>query len=136
MSDEDIIYLLNRGASAIVNAKQDLAEILHAIEEVRLNGLYYNEIINKALHQLCLRNKILKDRNQISRSLLCAREQQIIDLRYSGKTSKEIAEILFLSKKTIDKIFGDLYRRFECNNFFELLNACKYRPGKESILTL
>ncbi len=136
LSDDDIIYLLNKGANAIVNAKQELPEFLRAIEEVRLNGIYYNEIVNKALHQLCLRNRILKNRNQAASNLLGTREKQIIELRYTGKTSKEIAEILFLSKKTIDKLFGDLYRRFECNNFFELLNACEYKYVKESTLTL
>jgi len=136
LNDEDIIDLLNYGANAIVSSKQDLHEILRAVEEVLDKGIYYNEIVNKALHHVCLRNKILSNRSENLNHSLDLREKKVIELRYSGKTSKEIADILFLSKKTIDKIFGDLYRRFECNNFFELLRVCENKLELNSVLRI
>ena len=50
------------------------------------------------------------------------RDIRLIELKKSGKTSREIGEILFLSKKTIENIFHHLYRKFDCRNFFDLNN--------------
>lgn len=125
LTEEEIIASLECGVSGILNDRQDWSEILETIKSVGEEGIHYNPILTKALFHYYRRQQKFRHVSQNIEDELLEREIKIIRLRKSGKTSKEIAEILFLSKKTIDKIFGDLYRRFECSNFFELLNACE-----------
>lgn len=131
IQEEDLISLLNHGASAVITDKHDWNEIMEAIQQVGMGGIHYNEVLTAALFHYCKRNRILRAHLQSPVDSLGEREKRIIALRREGKTSKEIGEHLFLSKKTIDKLFGDLYRRFECNNFFELMNACALKAEKE-----
>ena len=125
LPEEDIIRAINLGVSAVLSDRQEWNEIIKAIMEVNENGFHHNELVSEALYNYCKRNRVLRAQIQSPANSLGTREKKIIELRCSGKTSKEIGEILFLSKKTIDKIFGDLYKRFNCNNFFELLSVCK-----------
>ncbi len=131
ISETEIIRTLNLGVSAIISERQDWEDILNAIKDVRENGFHHNELITAALFQHCRRNRILKRDVPGPGNPFGERERRIIELRRSGKTSKEIGEILFLSKKTIDKSFGELYRRFECNNFFELLSTYESEAGNK-----
>jgi DNA-binding NarL/FixJ family response regulator len=125
ISEEDVIQNLNCGASAIISDQHDWCSILQAIVEVNKTGYHHNDLVTQALYQYCRRNAGSWLHKKSPGNSLGERERKIIQLKRSGKTSKEIGETLFLSKKTIDKIFGDLYRRFECNNFLELLLVCE-----------
>lgn len=127
LSDEDIIRTINSGAAGLVSEKQDWNEIIKALNDVLQHKFHHNEIITDALYHYCKRNRILNSNSESPAKSLGAREKKIIEMKRTGMTSKEIGEILFLSKKTIDKVFGELYRKFDCNNFFELLNL--YESG-------
>lgn len=133
MCEEDVIKAINNGAAAVVCEKQDWQEILQAIRDVQTNNFHYNLIITEALYLYCKRNRILNTHIGSPVNALGNREKKIIELKRSGKTSREIGEILFLSKKTIDKLFGDMYRKFECNNFFELLNLYEEKRRQDLI---
>ncbi len=128
ISEEEIIRGLNLGASSIINDELSWEEIINTLHAVSKKGFHHNHITTEALFLYCRRSRILQKQVLGLDNLIGEREKKIIELRRSGKTSREIGEILFLSKKTIDKIFGDLYRRLNCNNFFELLTA--YESGK------
>ncbi len=133
MCEEDVIKAINNGAVAVVCEKQDWQEILQAIRDVQMNNFHYNLIITEALYLYCKRNRILNTHISSPANALGNREKKIIELKRSGKTSREIGEILFLSKKTIDKLFGDMYRKFDCNNFFELLNLYEEKRSQDLI---
>jgi DNA-binding CsgD family transcriptional regulator len=127
-----VIRALNLGVSAIVNDAMEWEDILSAVKGVMKKEIHFNEIVSEALFNYCRRNRVLHTRRYPVSGQICERERKVIQLRRAGKTSREIAGLLFLSKKTIDKVFGDLYRRFDCNNFFELLNAFENVPVHDS----
>ena len=79
-----------------------------------------NDVVNEATLVYCKRKNLLKQSVGISEKFT-EREIKIIEEKKSGKTSKEVADELFLSKKTVDGILQSLYTRFECRNFYELL---------------
>ncbi len=135
LPEEDIIRTLNMGASAIISERQDWNEILDALNDVNKNSFHYNHLVSRALLHFCRRSNSTPTNIDSTGSKLAEREKKIIELRRSGKTSKEIGDVMFLSKKTIDKLFGDLYRRYDCSNFFELLTACEFHQGNISILS-
>jgi DNA-binding NarL/FixJ family response regulator len=53
--------------------------------------------------------------------LLTRREKEIIDLIKEGKTTREIAEKLFLSELTIKSHRQNMLKKFKVNNMVELL---------------
>lgn len=130
--EEAVIKALNLGVSAVVSDKMEWEDIIQAITGVSQKEIHFNEIVSEALYHYCSRNRVLLSRKKTITGQLGEREKKVIQLRRSGKTSREIAGLLFLSKKTIDKVFGDLYRRFDCNNFLELLNAFEGAPVHDS----
>jgi DNA-binding NarL/FixJ family response regulator len=57
--------------------------------------------------------------------VLTKREQEILHLIKAGKTSKEIAEILFLSELTVKSHRQNMMRKFDVKNVVELLDRTK-----------
>ncbi len=53
------------------------------------------------------------------------REKEIIQLILDGKTSKEIAEELFISKYTVDTHRRNMLKKTGSNNFIELIYKIK-----------
>ena len=63
--------------------------------------------------------------NQNSTSIfLSVREENILAQICQGKTSEEMADLMFLSKKTIDFIRAELMKRFGASNSANLVNKC------------
>lgn len=67
-------------------------------------------------------------RQQESRQSLTTRERQILNMIVAGKTNKEMAEILFISPKTVDKHRTSLMTKFNVHSLVELL-AYALREG-------
>jgi len=58
---------------------------------------------------------------QQDQQALTSRERQILNLIVAGKTNKEIAEILFISPKTVDKHRTSLMTKLNVHSLVELL---------------
>jgi len=52
---------------------------------------------------------------------LTARESEVIDLIYQGKSSKEIAEILFVSENTIKKHIYNVFQKMKVSNRSQMI---------------
>lgn len=121
INDEITIELVNAGASGILADHHLLEDIEEAILNVSEFKVHMNDLLSNALFHYCRKQNIIGG-NHIGRVISFSdREKKVIELRKAGYTSKAIAEKIFLSKKTVDKVFCDLYRRLECTNFFEVL---------------
>jgi DNA-binding NarL/FixJ family response regulator len=65
--------------------------------------------------------------NTESNIVLTKREQEILHLIKLGKTSKEIADMLFLSELTVKSHRQNMMRKFDVKNVVELLDRTKNR---------
>jgi DNA-binding NarL/FixJ family response regulator len=65
--------------------------------------------------------------NTESTIVLTKREQEILHLIKLGKTSKEIADMLFLSELTVKSHRQNMMRKFDVKNVVELLDRTKNR---------
>jgi DNA-binding NarL/FixJ family response regulator len=65
--------------------------------------------------------------NTESNIVLTKREQEILHLIRLGKTSKEIADMLFLSELTVKSHRQNMMRKFDVKNVVELLDRTKNR---------
>lgn len=79
---------------------QDITEIIDAIEQVFELGYYVNERVPMAKIQGFIDKKVVQ--NTFNTTDLTTQQIKIVQLICQEKTSQEIADILFLSKKTVE----------------------------------
>lgn len=91
---EAIEQMLQAGASGYLLKNSSLKEVLTAIQKVANNETYYDANINlNALHL---------GTSSTKKSILTKRQIEILELIAKGKTSREIAEQLFIGVQTVD----------------------------------
>jgi DNA-binding NarL/FixJ family response regulator len=102
LTPEDISRSLRAGANGLVLAESASSEIASAIRAVyRRERRYLSQKLTASLVSDCLgKSKISLSNSPLSR--LSVHEREVFQLVAEGKTSKEIAEILSLSAKTIN----------------------------------
>jgi DNA-binding NarL/FixJ family response regulator len=84
------------------------AELLLAIQQVMRGGHYVSEAVGNTIADIELP--------------LSTRELQILKLIFFGLVTREIAEKLALSPKTVDKHRENIMRKLQVNNLVELIN--------------
>ena len=100
-TNEHIFRALNAGARGFLLKESAGAEVVQAVRSVTAGQRYFSEKITDAAsmdRDYLLRQAALK--SPIER--LSPRERQILQLVVEGKTSAEIAEMLYLSPKSIE----------------------------------
>jgi DNA-binding NarL/FixJ family response regulator len=87
------------GARGYVVKEDSGSELVHAVQTIRKGGSYLSPMMMKELSDDPL--GILSDRERLSEDPLTSREREILQLIADGKTSKEIAQLLFISIHTV-----------------------------------
>jgi DNA-binding NarL/FixJ family response regulator len=102
LTPEDISRSLRAGANGLILAESASSEIANAIRTVyRRERRYLSQKLTASLVSDCLgKSKISLSNSPLSR--LSVHEREVFQLVAEGKTSKEIAEILSLSSKTVN----------------------------------
>jgi DNA-binding NarL/FixJ family response regulator len=120
-SDEDtVIRAINAGVKAFLlkeSVERDLEPALDAIQKGR--NFFSSAISEQLLDQYVqdLRGKGLSDSYQ----LLTLREKQVLQLLAEGKTTKEAAEILFVSPATLETHRTHIMEKLKLRNVAELV---------------
>ncbi len=87
---EAIHQMKDAGASGYIMKNSSLKKVLEAIRIVAKNGSYFDDDITTT------------DLTSKEEIVLSTREKEILRLIGEGKTSQEIADILFIGKSTVD----------------------------------
>lgn len=98
-SREYLHLALSTGARGYVVKEDSGRELIHAIRAIRRGGSYISPMMMKEFSDDPL--SLLGSRNPLPRDPLTPRERQILQLIADGKTSREIAELLFISIHTV-----------------------------------
>ena len=106
--------MFKAGAFGYLLKDGDADELIIAISTVIENKKY----LSKDLNQEFLTE--LKKGENPKKTLLSAREKEVLQLIAEGKSSKEIGEILFLSPKTIDVHRNNIMRKLDLFTISEL----------------
>lgn len=98
--DEFINHLISKGANGFLLKNQDIEIVVDAIYGVIENGYYFNDKVSKAMVKALVQN------GQIIpcfvKKTLSTRELEVVRLISQELTSKEIAEKLFISPRSVD----------------------------------
>lgn len=123
MHDEVVMIreMLSAGVDGYVLKKYAQQELVNAIEMVRNGSQYWSAEVNRALLSFLLPQET--QQNQITE-----RELEVLRLLAQELTSKQIADKLFISERTVETHRKNLMRKTGANNGIGLM---RYAYGKK-----
>jgi two-component system nitrate/nitrite response regulator NarL len=116
---EAIKQTLDAGATGYILKNSGIKMLSQAIQTVASGETFFDK--NVALNFM---NDYIQDNVKIGKSdkvVLSNREKEILHLIANGKTSKEIAEELFIAKTTVDTHRKNMIRKLQLNSGNELI---------------
>lgn len=115
--EEDYYYkMVDAGAKGFLLKDSDITEVNEAIHTVNKGGSYFSQ---ELLYNVIQR---IKHRESESRSAnLSKREKEILLKICEGLSNQEIAEALFISKRTVDKHRANLLGKTNSKNTASLI---------------
>lgn len=124
--------MLEAGASGYILKNTGKAELELAIRQVIKGEPYLSQSISNQLAQNLLRNFQQKNEQQDALSSLTERELEILKLIALEHSNSEIADLLFISPKTVETHRKNLMRKIEVKNSLGVYKfAVKYQLLKE-----
>jgi two-component system response regulator NreC len=117
--EEFFFAMLKAGALGYVLKDSEPDELLTAIRAVHIGEAYLSPLVTKAV----LEDYLAQSANQTQSRYdsLTLREKEVLRLSAEGKSTREMANMLHLSMKTIEKYRVRLMRKLELHNLSELI---------------
>jgi DNA-binding NarL/FixJ family response regulator len=120
-SDESyVLRALKAGARGYLLKASPEADVLTAVRAVAAGNAYFSPSITKLLveeYVLEVRRRGVED----SYDLLSTREKEILQLLASGKSNREIADLLFISVSTVETHRNNIFQKLHLHNLAELI---------------
>jgi len=127
-SKEYLYHCLKAGAQGYLLKEDADTELYTAIKKVIEGDFYISPILSEALKddfvQICLGDQ------KLSAGRLTSREREVTKLIAEGKTNKEIANLLFISIRTVENHRANIMKKLKLRNTPELV---KYAIRKEYV---
>lgn len=119
-TDEHIFRALQAGAKGYLLKESAGQEVVKAVHAVHLGRRYLGQkISNKVIDEYMRKRETAESKSPLAR--LSAREREILQLVVEGKSSAEIAEILYLSPKTVETYRSRLMQKLGINDIPSLV---------------
>ena len=106
--------MFKAGAFGYLLKDGDADQLITAICTVMQNKRYLSKDINQEFLT------VLKDQKTLDKTQLSSREKEVLQLIAEGKSSKETAEILYLSPKTVDVHRNNIMKKIDLHTIPEL----------------
>jgi two-component system response regulator NreC len=120
-SDEAyVLRALKAGARGYLLKASPEADVLTAVRAVAAGNAYFSPSITKLLveeYVLEVRRRGAED----SYDLLSTREKEILQLLATGKSNRDIAEMLFISVSTVETHRNNIFQKLHLHNLAELI---------------
>jgi two-component system response regulator NreC len=100
--DEEFFFpVLRAGASGYIVKEAEPQELIYAIKTVSQDRIFLSPAVTRPLVEVLIKTKDGKEDEKYS--TLTPREKDVLRLAADGKTNREMAEVLFLSIRTVEK---------------------------------
>ncbi len=126
---EYLYHSLSAGAKGYLLKDDTDAELLSAIDTIRRGGVYLSSILADELTSDFV--KICSGAIKPPQENLTMRERQILKLVAEGKTSEEIASLLFISTRTVQNHRANMMKKLNINRTADLVKYA-FRRGYAS----
>lgn len=117
MYEEDrlIVEMMEAGAMGYLIKNASKANIVEAIETVYQGRNYYCSTTSQKLVNMLGKSKFQQSK-QAEKPVFTDKEKEIIQLIYDQKTAKEIADIIFLSHRTVEGLKQKIMEKMGVSN--------------------
>lgn len=126
----NVLNMLEAGAKGYLFKDTDDKHLFNAIDRVYQGGYYVSEDLQNILDEFLANHKHPDKKNK---QLLSSRELEIVSLIIEGNTNAEIADLLFLSTRTVDTHRKNIFYKLNLNNTASLV---KYAFENKAFLGL
>ena len=116
-----VFKALNSGVSGYVTKYIKGEELVKAIATVAQGEEYYSQRITQIIVKGFKEKKSLENDTQNPINVLSKREKEVLLLIVEGLNSKQIAERLFLSERTVSNHRANMLQKCKVNNTVELV---------------
>ncbi|MCB0456206.1 MAG: response regulator transcription factor [Flavobacteriaceae bacterium] len=93
--------MIDVGAAAYLVKNSPTQKVMHTIKQVFYNGFYYDSYVMEAVKGLKNSDKS-EAKTFFDEDFITQREKEVLELICLQKTSQEIADALFISKRTVE----------------------------------
>ncbi|RMD50340.1 MAG: DNA-binding response regulator [Ignavibacteria bacterium] len=115
-------YAYHLGAKGMLNKSINKTELDFAIEKVANGGIYFLGKSDEQLQELVEKYSDQKNKIKASFSNLTDRELEILDLVADGLMNDQIAEKLFISRRTVEKHRTNIMEKKNLKSLSELIS--------------
>ncbi|WP_020610693.1 response regulator [Sediminispirochaeta bajacaliforniensis] len=118
-----IVESLRNGARGFVTKETSPSRIAEAIERVHAGEYFFDGTVLDAIVGKLLENSYnIMDVSDSAYATLTAREQEIMRLLAQGNSVRKVAQMLFISKKTVENHRTSIFKKLNINNSVELVH--------------
>lgn len=112
--------MVSLGVKGFILKNSDIKDVITAIDDVATGGSYFSqELLCNLVSSLRTTSKA--DEEDSSENELSEREQEILLLICQGLSNQNIADQLFISKRTVDKHRANILSKTGCKNTANLV---------------
>ena len=113
-----VVGVFRAGASGYLLKESSSLELVDAIRTIHLGRKYLSQKISDIVLQEI--SDVKKDTQEIGVDVLTNRECEILQLISEGNSTKKIAEVLFISPKTVESHRANIMEKLNIHNIPEL----------------
>lgn len=118
--DEYIEQMISAGVEGYMLKRSDIEDFEKAIKKVAAGGSYFSSEIIKVISRNLYKAKEQKSGEQLLNQFT-SREKEILNLICKGLNNEQIAELIHLSPKTVEKHKSNLFQKTETFNTVNLV---------------
>jgi DNA-binding NarL/FixJ family response regulator len=118
-SKEYLYHAISAGAEGYVLKEDADTDLFSAIERIRQGKTYISPILPEELTDDLV--QVCRGKHKVPSDHLTPREREVIKLVAEGKTNKEIAQLLFVSVRTVEKHRANIMKKAELKTTSELV---------------
>jgi len=121
-SEQVVREVLEAGAQGYVLKSAAGRDLVNAIEALSRHEAFFTSSVAKILLKSYREKGPQEERSGDSSSLLSPREREIIQLLAEGKSNSEVADILFISPKTVETHRAHIMEKLNLHSITELVH--------------
>jgi DNA-binding NarL/FixJ family response regulator len=118
-SDEYLIQALSARADGYLLKEDTDEELFSAIDTIRQEKIYLSPLLSEKVEHKLL--DFVHGDDKIDRETLSLREREVLTLLSEGKSNKEIAELLFISTRTVEHHRASINTKLNIKNVVDLI---------------